>query len=86
MVVLLPTVADCTHAVGMIMFVWGAEHLSRFSGVSHAFFTGFRPDFDDTTELKQNAPISEMAEKHLGDTPTGVMTCLFPSKDDKCPP
>ena len=83
--VLLPTVADCTHVVGLIMFVWGAKHLSRFSGVSHAFFTGFRPDFDDTTELKQNAPRSEMAEKHLGDTPTGVIACLFPSKGAKCP-
>jgi hypothetical protein len=40
-VVLLPTVADCTHVVGLIMFEWGAMYLSRFSGVSHAFFTGF---------------------------------------------
>ena len=35
--VLLPTVVDCTHVVGRIMFVWGAKHLSRFSGVSQAF-------------------------------------------------
>jgi hypothetical protein len=67
------------------MFVWGAKHLRRFSGVSHAFFTGFRPDLDDTTELKQNAPRSEMAEKHLGDTPTGVIAGLCPSKGAKCP-
>ena len=83
--VLLPTVADYTHVVGLIMFVWGAKHLNRFSGVPQAFFTGFRPDFDDTTELKQNAPISETAKKRLGDTPTGVIACLFPSKDAKCP-
>ena len=83
--VLLCTVADCTHVMSLIMSVWGAKHISRLSGVSHAFFTGFRPDFDDTTELKQNAPISEMAEKYLGDTPTGVIACLFPSKDAKCP-
>jgi hypothetical protein len=38
--VLLPTVADCAYVVGLIMFEWGAMHLSRFSGVSHAFFTG----------------------------------------------
>jgi hypothetical protein len=36
-VVLLPTVADCAHVVGLIMFEWGAMHLSRSSGVSHAF-------------------------------------------------
>jgi hypothetical protein len=85
LVVLLPTVADCTHVVSLIIFGWGAKHLSRFSRVSNALFTGFRPDFDDTTESKQNAPISEMAEKHLGDTPTGVIACLFPSQYAKCP-
>jgi hypothetical protein len=37
-VVLLPTVADCAHVVNLIMFEWGAMHLSRFSGVPHAFF------------------------------------------------
>jgi hypothetical protein len=40
-VVLLPTVADCAHVMGLIMFEWGAMRLNRFSGVSHAFFTGF---------------------------------------------
>ena len=64
--VLLPTVADCAHLVGMIMFEWGAMHLSRSSGVSHALFTGFQPDFDDATELKQNAPRYETAVKRLG--------------------
>jgi hypothetical protein len=28
-----PTVADCTHVVGPIMFGWGVNHLNRFSGV-----------------------------------------------------
>ena len=83
--VLLPEAVHCTHVVGPITFGWGMKRLSRFSGVSHAFFTGFRPDFDDTTELKQNAPISETAKKRLGDTPTGVIACLFPTKDAKCP-
>ena len=41
LVVLLPTVVDCTHVVGPIMFGWGAKHLSRFSGVSHAFLPVF---------------------------------------------
>ena len=76
-----PTVADCTHMVGPIMFGWGAKYLRRFSGVSHAFL----PSFDDTTLLKQNAPISETAEERLGDTPTGATTCLFLSQDAKCP-
>jgi hypothetical protein len=40
-VVLLPTVANCTHMVGPIMFGCGAKHLSRSSGVSHAFFADF---------------------------------------------
>ena len=48
-------------------------------------FTCCWPDFDDTTELKQNAPRSETAEKRLGDTLTGVIACLFPSQDAKCP-
>jgi hypothetical protein len=37
LVMLLPTVADCTHVVDLIMFEWGAMHLSRLSGVSYAF-------------------------------------------------
>jgi hypothetical protein len=41
LVVILPTVADCAHVVGLIMFEWGAMRLNRLSGVSHAFFTGF---------------------------------------------
>ena len=81
LVVLLPTVADYIHVVGPIMFGWGAKHLSRFSGVSHGFFTVFPPDFDDTTELKQNAPRSETAEERPGDTPMGSIACLFPSQD-----
>jgi hypothetical protein len=40
-VVLLPTVADCAHVVGLNMFEWGAMYISRFSETSHAFFTGF---------------------------------------------
>jgi hypothetical protein len=42
-VVLLPTVADCANVVGVIMFEWGAMHLNRFSGVSHAFLPVFDP-------------------------------------------
>ena len=41
--------------------------------------------FDDTPQLKQNAPRYETAEKRLGDTPTGATTCLFLSQDAKCP-
>ena len=37
-VVLLPTVANCSHVVGPIMFEWGAMHLRRLSGVSHGLF------------------------------------------------
>jgi hypothetical protein len=64
--------------------------MRSISGVSQAFLMRFLlvfilPDFDDRTELKQNAPISETAEKRLGDTLTGVIACLFPSQDDKCP-
>jgi hypothetical protein len=40
-VVLLATVADCAHVVGLIMFEWSALHLSRCSGVSLAFFYRF---------------------------------------------
>ena len=36
-----PTVADCTHVVGPIMFGWGANHLNRFSGVPQAFLRRF---------------------------------------------
>ena len=50
LVVLLPTVVDCTHVVGPIMFGWGAKHLSRFSGVSHAFL----PVFDLILSTQRN--------------------------------
>jgi hypothetical protein len=43
LVVLLTTVADCAHVVGLIMFDWVAMHLIRFSGVSHAFLPVFNP-------------------------------------------
>jgi hypothetical protein len=44
-------VADCTHVVGLIMFVRGAKHLSRFSGVSHAFFL---PVFDPISTTQRD--------------------------------
>jgi hypothetical protein len=49
------------------------------------FYRFFLPNFDDKTELKQNAPRSETAEKRLWDTPTGVIACLFSSQANKCP-
>jgi hypothetical protein len=56
LVVLLPTVADCTHVVGLIMFVWGANHLSRFSGVSHTFFYRFSTRFRRHNGIKAERP------------------------------
>jgi hypothetical protein len=48
LVALLPTVVDCTHVVGLIMFVWGVKHLSRLSGVVMRFLPVFDTIYDTT--------------------------------------